>query len=418
MKRILNFIDRRVELFGGAQYKTFGWFGLINYPLGHMVLQILGTQESIWARAVATLLCAPLIVTKYWPISVKKYLNLYWFCVLLYCLPIFGVYTLLKNQSSLDWLLNLSIGLFILFLLVDYILLLIIYGLGTLIGASAFHFFYPDVILLQKIPPNFIYIYISMLILGSIFARKKEKLEQDRLRTMKLLAGTVAHEMRSPLMAMSITTHGLKKYLPKLIDGYKQSQDTKLSQTQLSLLHQAPYDLERTSRNAGLFIDILLMNLKEDLKENSKTICSMEACVDDALKTFPFMGDDLGKIRLLPSQNFTFEGDPLLIRHVLYNLIKNSLYSLKSARKGNISIVWRVEDNEGILEFKDTGLGISAKHLPHIFEKLYSQTKYGAGIGLAFCQMVMHTLKGDITCSSIKEDYTEFQLTFPLSKPH
>lgn len=413
--KLLCFIDRRIELFGGAQYKTFGLFGLINFPLGHLVLQLMGTEESIVARAIATLICIPLILVSYWPAFLKRYLNLYWIFTLLYCLPIFGVYTLLINQSSLDWLLNLSLSLFLLFLLVDYILLLIIYSLGAVIGVVLFNVLHPDIFLLEEIPPNFIYVYISMILLGCIFARKKEKIGHDRLNTLKLLAGTVAHEMRSPLMAMSITSHGLKKYLPQLIDSYFKNNDKKLTESQLTFLKQAPFDLERTGRNASLFIDILLMNLKEDLKENNNTICSMNCCIDDALNNYPFMGGDLNKIHLLPSVDFKFMGDEILIRHVFYNLIKNSIFSIKSARKGAIVISWSIENNKGIVRFRDTGLGISSDHLPHIFERLYSQTKYGTGIGLAFCKMVMNHLQGDIKCSSELGHYTEFQLIFPLA---
>ena len=418
IKKFLYFIDKRIELFGGAQYKTFGLFGVLNFPLSHLVLEVMGTDESILARFLATVVCLPLIFVQYWPASFKKYLNLYWILTLLYCLPIFGVYTLLLNQLSLDWLLNLSLSLFILFLLVDYVLLLIIYGVGSLIGVWLFYSFHPDVILFPEIPPNFVYVYISMLLLGCIFARKKEKIVHDRLETIKLLAGTVAHEMRSHLMAMSITSHGLKKYLPQLIDSYVALGDRKLTDSQLMFLRQAPLDLERTGRNASLFIDILLMNLKEDLKENNNTVCSMEKCIDDALNTYPFMANDLSKIQLEPSTNFNFMGDEILIRHIFYNLIKNSVFSIKSAHKGEIFISWKIENNKGIVRFRDTGLGISPDHLSHIFERLYSQTKYGTGIGLAFCKMVMDHLEGDIKCFSEFGQYAEFQLTFPLDLSH
>jgi signal transduction histidine kinase len=416
LQKLINFIDRRIELFGGAQYKTFGIFGIINYPLGHIVLQLMGTEESIGARAVATIMCFPLIFTDYWPSSLKKYINIYWILTLLYCLPVFGVYTLFINQSSLDWLLNLSISLFILFLLVDYILLLFIYSVGSLLGAFLYHWIHPEVVLLQDIPPNFIYVYITMLIIGGIFARKKEKLEFDRLETMKLLAGTVAHEMRSPLMALSITSHGLKKHLPGLIDSYVENNSSVLSDTQISFLRQAPTDLDQTCRNAGLFIDILLMNLKEDLRENHSTVCSINQCVNDALSHYPFMRNDLTKIQITVSENFHFIGDPILIRHIFYNLIKNSLFAIKSARKGSINISWTTENKKGILYFRDSGLGISSSQLPHIFERLYSQKKYGTGIGLAFCKLVMKSLGGDIKCSSELGSFTEFELIFPISE--
>jgi len=119
--KFLSFLDKKAEDFG-AQYKAFAVFGLINYPLGYFVLYFIGTQESSLMRAVAFVLCIPLLLTKYWPIRAKKYLNLYWFSTLLFCFPTFGVYMLLENHFSTAWLMNIPLGIFMLVLLVDWVI--------------------------------------------------------------------------------------------------------------------------------------------------------------------------------------------------------------------------------------------------------------------------------------------------------
>lgn len=108
-----------------------------------------------------------------------------------------------------------------------------------------------------------------------------------------------------------------------------------------------------------------------------------------------------------------FKGDELLIIHVLFNLLKNAIYYVRAAGKGNISIRIENGDKYNFLYFKDTGQGINAKVLPHIFERFFSRTYHGTGIGLAYCKLVMQNLDGDITCRSKEFEYTEFKLSFP-----
>ncbi|WP_032113774.1 sensor histidine kinase [Candidatus Paracaedibacter symbiosus] len=422
-KRFLEFLDRRIEGFGGAQYKNFGIFGIINYPVSYFILNILGTDESAIFRFSAALMCFPLIFVKKWPIQLKRYLNLYWFLTLLYCLPIFGIYSLLKNQISIDWLINISIGLFILFLIVDYILLIIIYVLGILLGYLLFISTGQEVIFQQGFPPNFIYIYGALFIIGCLFSRNKERLENERFQTIKAVAGAVAHEMRTPLLSIATIAYGLKRYLPILIKAYKSAKNEgsdieKIEQHQLEFISQIPESIEKTNRNAFSFIDILLMNFKEDFKETPTTVCSMQQCLEEAIKYYPFSGNDRKLVSYITHEDFKFRGNDLLIRHVLFNLLKNSIYYVRAANKGNITLTPRVEKDFNKLYVRDTGKGISSHVLPHIFDKFYSKTKYGTGIGLAFCKMVMENLGGNIICHSKEGEFTEFVLSFPIINEH
>lgn len=61
----------------------------------------------------------------------------------------------------------------------------------------------------------------------------------------------------------------------------------------------------------------------------------------------------------------------------------------------------------------DTGKGISKDILPHVFDRFFTRTQHGAGVGLAFCKMVMHSFGGDIRCQSEEGKHTLFSLSFP-----
>jgi signal transduction histidine kinase len=109
-------------------------------------------------------------------------------------------------------------------------------------------------------------------------------------------------------------------------------------------------------------------------------------------------------------------GDDILFTHVLFNLLKNALYYIRAASKGEISIWCEQNEKFNILHFKDTGLGMDKEVLEHIFERFFTRTRHGSGVGLAFCKLVMQSFGGDIICDSVKGEYTDFTLSFPKIK--
>jgi two-component system CAI-1 autoinducer sensor kinase/phosphatase CqsS len=72
-----------------------------------------------------------------------------------------------------------------------------------------------------------------------------------------------------------------------------------------------------------------------------------------------------------------------------------------------------VEDH--FCTFRDTGCGIPAKELPHIFRRFYTYPpNAGTGIGLAFCRDTLEAWGAKITCRSEQDAYTEFAIQFPF----
>ena len=96
--------------------------------------------------------------------------------------------------------------------------------------------------------------------------------------------------------------------------------------------------------------------------------------------------------------------------------MKNSLYYIKVAGKGEIYIWSEKEQSCNKLYFKDTGKGMTKEMVKQVFDDFFSKTDYGTGIGLSFCKKVIKDMNGKIECSAVEGEYVQFVLTFPKLK--
>ncbi|ARG98815.1 histidine kinase [Legionella micdadei] len=101
------------------------------------------------------------------------------------------------------------------------------------------------------------------------------------------------------------------------------------------------------------------------------------------------------------------------MQHVLFNLLKNALYVIATAQKGEITIWTEKRDKFNTLYFKDSAIGMSSQQLSKLFNHFYTTTFMGTGIGLSFCKLVMNRFGGDIRCDAKEGCYTQFLLSFP-----
>jgi signal transduction histidine kinase len=127
---------------------------------------------------------------------------------------------------------------------------------------------------------------------------------------------------------------------------------------------------------------------------------------------------DLVHINIL--DNFTFNGDETLFRHLIYNLMKNAIYFVRKANKGEIfieAIAGKSTDQNpnpmNYLYFKDTGPGIPEENLQHLFKAFFSRSQNGTGVGLSLCKSIMNEFGGNISCESVEGEFTKFVMEFP-----
>ena len=388
-------ISRRVEK-NGAQYTAFGLFGLFNYPIFYFIWIYFSKQpySSVILRIIATLLCAILALNKYWPEKAKKYLPIYWYLTLLYCLPFFFTFMLLKNLFAPLWLANSILALFFLMLLVDFKSFLYLFLIGTILGGLVSYITPTLNIEPTKAIDYFgiIVTFLVSLIIGGMFAHNREKIEAEKLMTMKSLGATLAHELRTPLGAIQAGIMAFKNYFPELLKGYDLSISHHLIPTEphneaIRTLPEILESVNEEANHASIIVEMLLTNIKQqEIKKEGFSVHSIFSCIEYALSHYSFLPGQREKINWIFCENrdFKFLGDQLLIVHVLFNLLKNALYFIEKAKKGEIHIWLDETPKYNRLHFKDTGSGISKKHLSYVFERFFTKdTHRGSGIGLA-----------------------------------
>ncbi len=391
--------------------RFFGVVMAVNYPLYWVIwnpdLTLQGHFVDLVLRVIATLLCLGLVLKDQLFGAKSKFLSIYWLGTVVYCLPFFFSFMTLVYHASAVWLMGLVSSLFFTFLLFDAGVALAVLIVGSALAYGLYQIWYPPfyVDLGQISVFDFGVTLFAAILIGSLFAHKKGLIIHEKLTSLRGLAGTVAHEMRTPLAVINLEAGWLKNKLKQ----------PRLTKEDINAVNDCPNRLMATANNALMVIDMLLANLKV-VAPSEMQFNQMSSILNQSLESYPLSELELAKINIATFDDFIFYGDPDLMRHVIYNLLKNSLHYIKAVRKGEIYIWITREKGYNVLHFKDTARGIDPVDLPYLFNRFYSKRKYGTGLGLAFCRRVMLDLGGKIKCDSVLGDYVEFTLYFPVVK--
>lgn len=410
------------------QTLAYGIILAINYPLYYLIWLYASVQtyENILLRLSASFFCVLLIIKNYWPKRLKVIFPYYWYFTVWYGLPFFFTFMTLKNQASTLWLMNCVSVLFFMLLLFDVLSVALLLSSGILCG----WIFYK----LSSVS-QFVYIagpvdltgifatFIAAFFIGGVFSHNKHLIEQQKVKMMEMLGASIAHEIRTPLGSIANGITGVKKYFPLFLDTYQIAKNNNLDIPYIRPDHFEKFltileDVESETTYANTIINMLLVKVRQiENKSVALEKCSIADCIKEAIHRYPFGSDKQSQlIHWEGVDDFVFMGSKTLMVHVLFNLMKNALYYIEVAGKGEIYIsleLSQVDEQYNKLYFKDTGQGMPSHVLSKLFTRFFTTSSKGTGLGLSFCKTVMNSFGGDIICKSLEGEYAEFILSFP-----
>jgi signal transduction histidine kinase len=103
------------------------------------------------------------------------------------------------------------------------------------------------------------------------------------------------------------------------------------------------------------------------------------------------------------------------------NLVDNALRHTQAG--GEIRMSWGMEGDRFVVRVADTGPGIAAQDLPHLFTPLYrgessrNRQTGGAGLGLATARRIVQAHGGDLTAANRSTGGAVFTMTLPVDRP-
>ena len=240
----------------------------------------------------------------------------------------------------------------------------------------------------------------------------KEKAEE---REQAEFISTASHEMRTPVAS-------IEGYLGLALNPATAHIDEK-ARDFITKAHESAQHLGR------LFQDLLDISKVEDgrMKNNPKVINVNEFLKDifDGLATkanekqlnYIFMPDiiDEGKEKSL-QPIFYANIDPDHFREVVSNLIENAI---KYTPSGEVVVNITGDDKQISVSVKDSGIGIPAEDIPHLFQKFYrvdnSDTREigGTGLGLYLSRRLAEAMSGNLRVESKYKEGSTFYLEIP-----
>ena len=243
--------------------------------------------------------------------------------------------------------------------------------------------------------------------LAHAFNEMAERLELAETRRQALLAD-VAHELRTPLTV-------LQGNLRAILDGVYPLEPAEIGrlygQTRhLAQLVQELHDLAQAEA--------------QQLPLNRAAI-DLESWLQNVVEMWQPLAEEQGVSLILQLERKSlpshFSADVYRLTQCLNNLLSNALRHTLTG--GTIILKAEQAEEKLMLQVSDTGEGVSAEHLPHLFDRFYRADKDrnratgGTGLGLAIVKSLVEAHQGSIEASSagIKKGMT---ITILLPLPH
>ena len=237
--------------------------------------------------------------------------------------------------------------------------------------------------------------------------RAKEQREAKRLKELdevkNKLYGNITHEFRNPLTIQL---------------GY-------LEQVRKRLAQRLPVDEELGTIKSHSHHLLDLVNQILDLRKLESGRMTAQLFQEDLISLVKFLGENFQTIAgqkgihldvKTQDQTLIMDLDRDKIRKILTNLLSNAIKFTPSGGRVNLELSSNPEWVH--IQVKDTGIRISAKDVPYIFDRYFQasnnlQQSQGTGIGLALTKEMVQLLNGSIEVKSLEGIGTLFEVRLP-----
>ena len=237
---------------------------------------------------------------------------------------------------------------------------------------------------------------------------RDQLVRSERLAASGQLAASIAHEINSPLQAITFTLSAIKKKFPK----EKELEDN------IDLLKQEFESIRDTVKNL-LDLNRPKQDKKQQININS-VIRKTVILVQGRLKKEK-VAIDLKLSPRIPD----ITASPQQLNHVFLNNINNAIEAIAGISRHKevnigLKIVKKIDiksdlkDGNIVINIADNGPGISKDDLEHIFDPFYTRKKImGLGVGLSICHDIIKDHGGTIMAKNGHNGGAVFTITLP-----
>ncbi|MGF1600939.1 MAG: HAMP domain-containing histidine kinase [Chloroflexi bacterium AL-N5] len=216
---------------------------------------------------------------------------------------------------------------------------------------------------------------------------------QKSYQQMQQFTADAAHELRTPIAAAQATVESV------LDQPHLSAADTRETLQILDRQHQ---------RLSQLIQDLLLLTrLDRQVQTNPRNSCCLQDVVNDIAEELAALA--LNKtVQLLTdiqvAQPLWVNGDEAQLYRLVFNLVINAIQYTPEG--GKITLSLGEQDQQAVIQVRDTGVGIAPEYQAKIFDRFYrvnsdrNRQTGGSGLGLAIADAISQKHKGKIQVQS------------------
>ena len=242
--------------------------------------------------------------------------------------------------------------------------------------------------------------------LAAAFNSMSERLELlDKSRNQ--FVSNASHELKTPLSTMKILIETIL---------YQDPIDPGMTKEFLADVNK---EIDRLSR---IVSDLLtLVNIDSGgMKLNNTDVDINELLLEQVKRLAPLARENGIELDCSAKESLEVTGDSVKLQQVIYNFIDNAIKY--TPRGGEVHAILARAGKRAIIRVSDTGIGIPADDLPHIFDRFYrvdkarSRATGGTGLGLSIVKQIVQLHGGSIIATSEEGNGTTFVIEFPLAQ--
>lgn len=225
---------------------------------------------------------------------------------------------------------------------------------------------------------------------------------EETVGTLRSFVADAAHELHTPLTALQTNLELAREEK----NGSDQARylGRALEQSQrMEALVKSLLDLSRIEATTSKS-DLKIVDFSQIVQEMSEQFASRAEQTDHEFKTTPSKG------------NILVCGNPDQLRQVLINLFENALKFTPA--HGRITVALEADEDNATLTITDTGIGIPAEDLPHLFERFHrgrnTSSYAGNGLGLAIVKALVGAQGGKVSVRSETGKGTQMIVSMPI----
>jgi two-component system, CAI-1 autoinducer sensor kinase/phosphatase CqsS len=319
-------------------------------------------------------------------------------------LPFFFIWMYWMNASAAVWMASVAVIVVVYYQLTDWRAA----TLGLLSGLScATALAHSMLDALIPVPLEHVVLFLFSWVSAILLALSSANLRRERLRHSLNVIGIMAHELRTPLATLALIAQAVR------------SEAAAVSGDHAPRLEDLANRVDALTRAVNHHIDLQMANARYTHQPQAKYLMSAHELVKHVLENYPYgSSKERHCIQVILHSDFYFHGSPRLFNQVLNNLLKNAMFSLKTAQSryapGDVRIELGHRDKLGRIQISDQGVGINPSQIRLIFEPFFSTSnETGHGLGLAFCKQVIDAAHGTITVHSEPAMGATFTLQLP-----